>query len=177
LPLFKSILVEKYIPEYFENTKWGELYYFNYIKNFQEKDLPPSSTKYRYSKKHPKLNDADILLFGDSFFDFTRMTTFPEQLADSLKARVYYARNDRPLQYLKENNYVKSEPKYLIYETAERFFIDRFEKVQTSSPVNDTLTGLRRIYAKFMNFVFVPDAELVYETSLPQLLTSVIHRQ
>ena len=92
LPLFNGILLEKYIPEYWENTKWGELYYFNMIRHFREKNLPKYRIKYRFTKKNPKVSNADILAFGDSFLDFSRMTTFPEQLSDSLNKKVFYAR-------------------------------------------------------------------------------------
>ena len=49
LPLFNLVLLEKYVPEYWENTKYGELYYFNFIRNFREKDLPKCSVKYRFT--------------------------------------------------------------------------------------------------------------------------------
>jgi hypothetical protein len=68
--LFNIIMKEKVLPEYFENTKYGELYYYNYIKYFRERDLPRYITKYRHTSKHPKMADADILTFGDSFLIF-----------------------------------------------------------------------------------------------------------
>jgi hypothetical protein len=107
IPGFFNVLVkEKVIPEYWENTKYGELYNFNRIEHFKE-DLPPSDIKYRFKTNHPKLEEADILTFGDSFFDFARLTTFPERLGDTLQKRVYYSRYDYPLNKLAENNYVK----------------------------------------------------------------------
>ena len=114
LHLFNIVIKEKFIPEYWENTKYGELYYFNFIKHFREEGLPECDTKYRFSYRHPNVNEADILTFGDSFFDFTRMETFPEQLRDSLHKKVFYHRFDRPLEYLSEINYKGDEPKILL---------------------------------------------------------------
>ena len=132
-PLFNFVLKEKVIPEYWENTKYGELYYFNFIKHFREKGLPPHDEKYRFSEKHPSLEEADIYLFGDSFFDFTRMTTFPERLGDTLGMQTYYARYDRPLEYLAENNFENDQEKILLYESAERYIPTRFTQAHRTN--------------------------------------------
>ncbi len=166
LPLFNGILLEKYIPEYWENTQWGELYYFNFIKTFQEKNLPECHTKYRFSNRHPKLQDADILTFGDSFFDFSRMTTFPEQLGDSLNKRVYYARMDRPLKYLADSNYQPGPKRYLIFETAERFLHFRFEQAQDTVFYQDNRAGIRKLAANVRDVIFMEDQELKYSQLL-----------
>lgn len=165
-PLFNFMLKEKVLPEYWENTKWGELYYFNFIKDFREENLPPYGEKYRHTKKHPPLNEADILLFGDSFFDFTRMTTFPEQLADSLHKKVYYARYPKPLEYLDQHNYINTTPKYLIYETAERIFHERFFKPQPDRYEPDTRSAVVKAIDKLRRFLFVPHTELILDQLL-----------
>ena len=166
LPMFNAVLLEKYIPEYWENTKWGELYYFNFIKHFREKNLPEYKVKYRFTSKHPDVHDADILTFGDSFFDFSRMTTFPEQLSDSLQQKVFYARMDQPLRYLAENNYVKGDKKYLIFETAERFLHDRFVQPQPTDAHIDNRSGIRKTIADVRDFLFLENTELLYSTLL-----------
>lgn len=166
LPLFNGVLKEKYIPEYWENTKWGELYYFSFIKHFQEKNLPDYSIKYRFTDRHPELNEADILTFGDSFFDFSRMTTFPEQLGDSLKKKVFYERMDQPLVYLDENNYQAGAHKYLIFETAERFLHDRFIEPQPVEAYRDNRNGLRKAAAGIRDFLFLDDTEVLYSVLL-----------
>lgn len=166
LPLFNAVLLEKYIPEYWENTKWGELYYFNFIKHFREKNLPDYQVKYRFTDKHPGVQNADILAFGDSFFDFSRMTTYPEQLADSLHQKVFYERMDQPLRYLAENNYQNSEKKYLIYETAERFLHDRFNEPQPTTAYVDQRSGIRKSLAEIRDFLFLDDTELLYSMLL-----------
>ncbi len=175
-PLFNFMLKEKILPEYWENTKWGELYYFNFISDFREKNLPPSTEKYRHTPKHPKLEDADILLFGDSFFDFTRMTTFPERLSDSINKKVFYARFPKPLEYLDQNNYSNSEPKYMIYETAERIFHERFVKPQPDKYLTDTRPPIKKAVREIRRFLFVPRTELILDQLLCRsVLTYDIH--
>ena len=86
--MFNAVLKEKIIPEYWENTKYGELYYFNFIRHFRESNLPHHSEKYRFTEKHPTLDEADIYLFGDSFFDFTRTKTFTCMYRQELNQRM-----------------------------------------------------------------------------------------
>lgn len=175
-PLFNLMLKEKIVPEYWENTRWGELYYFNFIKDFQEKNLPPCTTKYRYSEKHPPLEQADIILFGDSFFDFTRMTTFPEQLSDSLNKKVHYVRYDKPMEYLDQHNYSNRTPKLMIYETAERFFYTRFANEQPDSYAHDKRNLLRKAFDATVGFLFVHNSEMVLDQLLCRsYLTNDIH--
>ena len=88
-PLFNFVLLEKTLPEYWENTKYGELYYFNYIKHFRERGPAKVYTEIPAYRQASKIQDADILTFGDSFFDFSRMVTFPERLSDTLHRKVY----------------------------------------------------------------------------------------
>jgi hypothetical protein len=159
-------LREKVIPEYWENTKYGELYYFNFIKHFREKGLPPHDVKYRHSEKHPSLEEADIYLFGDSFFDFTRMTTFPERLGDTLNQRTYYARFDRPLMYLEENNFQNDEEKILLYESAERYIPTRFtltHQLNTGTEKNKIKESIRYILE---DVIFLENTEVLYSTLL-----------
>ena len=165
-PMFNTILKEKVLPDYWENTQWGELYYFNYIKYFKEKDLPHCADKYRFTPKHPKLDEADVLTFGDSYFDFTRMTTFPEQLGDSLNRKVYYARMDRPLRYLEENKYKKDERKILIYESAERYIPTRFTVPHHLQPPVDHRNQIRRKIADVRDFIFPENTEQLYNVIL-----------
>ena len=165
-PLFNAALYEKIIPEYWENTKYGELYYFNYIKHFREKDLPKATAKYRYTERHPKMKDADIIAFGDSFFDFTRMVTFPERLSQEMQKKVFYARDERPLKMLHDSAYENTEPKIFIYESAERFIPDRFTEM------HDTLNEpydpgiLSKASDAVLEFMFPYQLELKYTTLL-----------
>jgi SGNH hydrolase-like domain, acetyltransferase AlgX len=168
--LFNLILKEKVLPEYFENTKYGELYYYNYIKHFREKDLPHYLPKYRHSSKHPKLADADILTYGDSYFDFSRMVTFPERLGDTLHKKVYYERffdDHRPLIYLRKEHYSKSEPKLMIYESTERYVPFRFLQKHEDNYVEPAKrSALHNFLSSARKLLFVKESELKYSVLL-----------
>jgi len=179
-PLFNVILKEKIVPEYWENTKYGELYYYNnFIKHFREKNLPPAIPKYRNTKKHPKLNEAEILTFGDSFFDFLRMVTFPERIADTLHKKVYYRRmleDHRPVIYLKQDNYADTNPKILLYETSERFLAFRFLNRHDTIPPVDNRIKFRKTAAAVWNWVFIEERELKYNVLLQRnMLTAGLY--
>ncbi|NJK95979.1 MAG: hypothetical protein HC905_14625 [Bacteroidales bacterium] len=100
-------MTEKQIDGYWENKKYGEFYYFNMIHDFREYNLPPCNVKYRFTERFPSLEESEILTFGDSFFDFSRMVTFPERLGKELNAKVYYERYDLPLRSLGIKRYKK----------------------------------------------------------------------
>jgi len=166
-PLFNLVVQEKILPEYWENTKYGELYYFSFIKNFREKNLPKYREKYRHTPKHPKLQDADILTYGDSFFDFSRLVTFPERLGDSLHQKVHYERffdDHRPLVNLLENDYKNTQPKILIYESAERYIPHRFMKKHEMEVRNDKRSKIRKAVANFRDLLFLELTEAKYTT-------------
>jgi len=179
--LFNLTFKEKILPEYWENTKYGELYYFNYIKNFREEGLPTSRPNYRHTAKHPPLAEADILIFGDSFMDFSRMVTFPERLSDTLGRKVYYERffNDhRPLILLKEKGYKNNNtPKIAIYESAERYIPIRFANPHIEEILpEDTRSPFRKAIAAIRDWIFIKEAELKYSTILNRsVFTTDIH--
>ncbi len=125
LPMFNAALVENRSPEYFEFTKYGEQYYSNYIKHFREV-LPYPKYKYRLSDRNPNLDEADLIAFGDSFFDFNRQETVAERLHDSLGVAVHAVRAWYPLDYLHSHNYQKGERKTIIFQVVERNLHDRF---------------------------------------------------
>ena len=162
--MFNAILKEKIIPEYWENTKYGELYYFGFVKHFREEGLPPHAIKYRFSEKHPALQEADILMFGDSFFDFTRMTTFPERLGDTTNQRAFYARMDRPLTYLSEHRFSNTEEKIIIFESAERYIPERFVEPHSMEPPADPRSGIRKKVADARDIIFQDNTDVLYGT-------------
>jgi hypothetical protein len=130
-PMYNAVLVEKKIPEHFEFTKYGELYYFSQISHFKE-ELPKPIRKFRYSKKQSTLEDAQIITFGDSFFDFSRVKTVPERLADSLGKKVHAIYSFYPFNYFNRIDYKRSSKKVFIYETVERMIPIRFDQPQNS---------------------------------------------
>jgi hypothetical protein len=162
--MFNAILKEKIIPEYWENTKFGELYYFGLVKDFREKELPPYKEKYRFNKKHPTLQQADILMFGDSFFDFSRMTTFPERFGDTTRQRTFYARMDRPLEYLGQQQFSGSKEKIILYESAERYIPERFLTPHSLAEPPDPRSGVRKTVAHVRDLIFQDNTDVLYGT-------------
>jgi hypothetical protein len=130
-PLYNLVLKEKTIPDYWDDNKYGELYYFNNISYFRE-DIPPVLPKFQFSPMHASLEDAEILTFGDSFMDFSRHEQLSSRLHDSLDLPVFYEYNHNPVRFLKENNYQNTRPKYLVYTRTERWImIDFLQKPVT----------------------------------------------
>jgi hypothetical protein len=173
LPLFNFALVEKKNPEYFEFTKYGEQYYANYINHFRE-NLPKPIDKYRLSDRNPSLEDADIIAFGDSFFDFSRQKTVAERLHDSLGLLVHAevgfleTKDWYPLYYLNENKYQPNHKRILIYEVVERNIHDRFllphqlsfeEKQKDGNPVS-------LIFKNTRDFIFNSNSEKLFTVML-----------
>ena len=68
-PVFNSLLNEPVVANYWDKTTYGEMYYFSMISHFREEGLPPAAEKFEYSDKQTSPADAEILTFGDSFFD------------------------------------------------------------------------------------------------------------
>lgn len=176
-PMFNTILTEKVLDGYWENVKYGELYYFGQVKYFRE-NLPTYSPdrKYRFTNRHPNIEDADILTFGDSFFDFSRLVTFPEQLGNTMNKKVHYARMDLPLDYLKERNYQSKETKILIYESVEYYIPIKFKQTHENNFVPDNRSLPRKAMAEARDFVFYENTENNYSLILSRsYLTSWIY--
>ena len=169
LPLFNAALVEDRSPEYFEFTKYGEQYYSNYISHFRE-ILPTPKDKYRLSERNPKLADADIIAFGDSFFDFSRQKTVAERLHDSLGVGVHAVRAWYPLDYLHSNNYQNDSEKIIIYEVVERNLHDRFiEPHDLNWEGNDYIdVGKLSLFGKLRHYVFDVKSEELYSILLSE---------
>jgi len=168
-PMMNAVLVEKMDPELREFNKYGDLYYNNYISHFK-RDFPEPLRKYRLSEKNPSINEADILTFGDSFFDFSFVKTFPERLSDTLDLRVYsYVTQDatqsNPFCTLNQGSYQKnSSPKFAIFETIERNIPVKF-----SHPYDQDCrqsSHKASLYNKFLSFVFKGNSEILYALML-----------
>ncbi len=167
LPLYNSMFVEKLVPGYWDKTKYGECYYFSCINHFKEKNLPEAVTKFQFSPKQSTLNEADVLVFGDSFFDISRGTQFPALLSEKISlSKMHYVYQELPLSYLEKNNYEKGKPKILILGLTERYIPFKFAKKHTSDFVIDTRSGIRKSMAKFRDYVFYAKSEELYDALL-----------
>jgi hypothetical protein len=164
-PLMNAALAEKMDPETRDFNKYGDLYYYNCISHFKE-HFPQPLKKYRLSEKNPSLNEADILTFGDSFFDFSFQKTFPERLSDTLDLKVYSFVTQDPTQanpfcILNHGSFQKSmHPKYVIYETIERNIPVKFGQPYDVACVNKI--SEKNFYDKTLSFVFKNSAEKLY---------------
>jgi len=169
--MFNFILKEPAIPEREDFTTYGENYYKSgLIKQFRE-EMPQTKHKFRFSDKNKSLQEADILIFGDSQFDFSRQPTYAEKISDSLNSEVFLHRFGEPYQgnvisYLNDHNYSEKKSKILIYESTERYTIGRssvdFQDVGITSEQNDFFENIKLI----KNKIFNPYTESLYGTIL-----------
>ncbi len=165
--LFNGVLKEDVVEGYWDKTKYGELYYFSMIKHFREEGLPPSQRKFEHSEKAASVADCDILVFGDSFFEFSRHIQFPEMLADDFSKKVHYVKSDFPLKYLAENGYTDTTPKLVLFERVERYIPTAFEELQENSEIvgpstEANFSPLKRI----KNKIFYEKSEGLYDVML-----------
>lgn len=157
--LFNGVLKEDVVEGYWDKTKYGELYYFSMIKHFREEGLPPARRKFEYSEKQASLEDCQILVFGDSFFEFSRHKQFPEKLADDFHKKVHYVNTDFPLDYLAGMGYKDRTPKLVLFERVERFLPLAFEKEQLIPAIKTT-----DVSASFNPLLYIRE-KLFYEYS------------
>ena len=166
-PLFNGVLKEDVVEGYWDKTKYGELYYFNMIRYFREEGLPPAERKFEHSEKQASVDECEILVFGDSFFEFSRHKQFPEKLADDFSRKVHYVNNDFPLEYLAENGYQDTTPKLVLFERVERYIPVAFEEQhnRTDSQVEEVTNAFQPIkYAK--DKLFYESSEELYDAML-----------
>lgn len=163
--LFNAIVEDKIVSGHWEFVRWGELYYFNFIEDFKVDGFPDAKEKYRLSAKNPGLEEADILLFGDSFFDYARFKNIPERLSDHLGAKVRFDHEDHPVQFLYNNGYKKQDvKKYLVYETVERNINMRFGDPywRHEVPRKKHTPQETSVKAEVLNFLFPKERENLY---------------
>ena len=166
-PMFNGILQEDVEEGYWDRTEYGELYYFSMIKHFREEGLPPAGDKFEHSPRQASPEESEILCFGDSFFEFSRLKQFSERLADDFGKRVHTVNEDHPLKYLASMGYRDTVPKLLIYERTERYIPISFEQEHhpetTGAPVGSVEPGL---LAEARNIIFYEPGEELYNVML-----------
>jgi hypothetical protein len=162
-----SLLLIKTYPEYEDSTKYSELYYINLVSDFKE-EMPQAMRKYRFSPEHPRLDEADIIVFGDSHFDQSRQTTFPELLAQKLNVKVHYHRINEPywgnaLAFLETNKFKSPQKKLFIYGTTERYIAERFSSVYEPKIMKKEVKAHSYI---LNNLLFIKNTDFLYSTIL-----------
>jgi hypothetical protein len=176
LPLFNGTLKEPVVENYWDKTKYGELFYFSMILNFREKGLPPAQPKFQYSKKQATVKDAEILTFGDSFFDCSRHKQIPERIADDFHKNVNFVFNDFPLDYIEKNNYHDTIPKLVLFERVERYIPITFQKEHVwHNQKSEELSKVGKVYDYILDKIFYESSEKLYDAMLKRsyLTTSV----
>ncbi len=165
--MFNGVLTEKVVNNYWDKTKYGELYYFSHILHFREKGLPPAKRKFEYSEKQATVNSCDILTFGDSFFKFSRHKQFPERLADDFHKKVHYVNNDHPLDYLAATHYSGMKPKLMIFERVERYIPITFDNEHIEpQAVKENSSRLKNSFEYIIEKIFYPRSEELYDVML-----------
>lgn len=179
-PLMNGILSEKMDQETRDFNKYGELYYFSCIKDFKVK-FKQQYKKYRLSDQNPEITSADVLTYGDSFFDCSFQKNIPEILSDTLDLKVYsYVTRDpsraNPFCLLNESGYKNSAgPKVLIYESVERNIPERFDEPFSNSCFSN-LVPKKSVKDEIMGFIFKKNSENLYDVMLKQsYLTSKVY--
>lgn len=173
-PLMNTVLNEKMDQETQDFNRYGDLYYFSCIKDFRE-DFPPKVRKYRHSGDNPEISQADILTYGDSFFDMIFVTSLPERLSEKLNKKVYsYVTQDptqaNPFCLLESSRYNRSDStKLFVYETVERNIHEKFhnEYTTTTCQISEE-KGSSAVFNKLINLVFRRNSENLYEVMLKQ---------
>lgn len=167
LPMYNTLLTEKLVPNYWDKTRYGELYYFSHIKYFREPNLPEATVKHQFSKKQPSINETEIFTFGDSFFDIVRPVQFPTLLSEALNKKVFFGYNDYPLQYLNKNNYHDTVPKIMVMGIVERFIPLKFTyRHDTGYLREEEKSGAFVMGKTVKDLIFYKKGEELYDAAL-----------
>lgn len=172
LPLYNFVASDKLKEGYWDYHKYGELYYYGNIKHFRE-DMPTAMKKFQFKKKHPKLHEAKILTFGDSYLDWSEHTQLSERLQDSLDVPVFFEYTTDPLYLLAKNQYINNQEKFIIYERTERWIPITFGKnthLKTYEPSSEK-NAEKRIFIFFQRI-----RDFFFEERTDELLKSLISR-
>lgn len=120
-----NVIDKEYIMEE-QKGIYGDLYNMILVDKFKL-TLPEFYPPFRESNENSKADEADILIFGDSFFDIgshTRQIT--RRISDTLDKKVCFMGTYNCLAELNEIGYKKGKRKILIYEIVERNILDIF---------------------------------------------------
>ncbi len=164
--IFNLVLKEPIVKGYWDDTKYGELYYFSHINHFKEENLPRVGEKFQYSKKQSSLNDADIIIIGDSFLDMCKPTQFPAEIAKRMNKNVHFVHFEYPMLYLSQQNYCDTTPKIMLYESAERLIPVRFKNPPSSDYEIDNRSNIRKFLNKIRIQTFYERSEELYDVML-----------
>ncbi|MFZ4590380.1 MAG: alginate O-acetyltransferase AlgX-related protein [Ignavibacteria bacterium] len=113
----------------YESGRYGDLYFLNLVDYFkveyETKKIPSFST----TNYQSEINEADILLFGDSFTAMeSRDVQLPYLLKDSTNKKIFVIKSSKILNDLNNLKFAKQQKKkVLIYQFVERGIFKNFE--------------------------------------------------
>jgi hypothetical protein len=178
---FNLLLKHPALPEREDYTKYGENYYNSGLISYFREDMPRATYKFRFSDQNKPPQEADVLMFGDSHFDFNRQPTFAERIADSLGIKVYLNRMERPykgniLAYLNDIDYQDKNRKLVFYESSERYVIDRSSFEYQDRGIVKYYNPVRQTFKNIKDKIFNQGTDNLYNTFLKKsYLTSGIY--
>ncbi len=145
----------------------GELYHMSYIDLFAEKIEDKRHYRKRMYDPNRDINKAEILTFGDSFFEFPLEKPFSLRLEDTLNRKVFHGNSYYIMEYLDTVNYIKDKPKVLILDVVERYFPYLFS-TKHERFLDQNRVRRNDLYSK----IFLEDAEKKYTAFLQKSIFS-----
>lgn len=146
-PIKKLIISDQY-------EKYGELTDINRIADFKI-ELPPKRPEYFGAP----IKQAEIVCFGDSYFNHVRFVNVPESLSNIFDVPVSFVKEENPVAYLAANQYKSEVGKVLIYETTERLIAHRFSMPFTPRSKKG---GIKGKIKKWNTAIFDKELEFKY---------------
>ncbi len=128
-----AILSDQELIKSEKRGEFGDLYFMNRLDYFKTK-LPDFEVSFNQSENNSPINEADILIFGDSYFASSRvLNNFPKMISDTFNVKVHSESETYPLTSISKNKYLGGKKKYLIYEATERRILEDFKNIHQSS--------------------------------------------
>ena len=139
--------------------KYGDLYYMTHIDDFKvELARSKNGIPFQYTENNKNYKKAEILIFGDSFFELNKFVNIPELLSNHLNENISFIRSYKPLNYLDQAKNVKQ----IIFELSERFFFDVFNQ----SLLDKSIKAKKSFKGKVRDVIFPKNIENRYNLIL-----------
>ncbi|MCB0503692.1 MAG: hypothetical protein KDD32_13505 [Bacteroidetes bacterium] len=163
-PIKKLIISDQY-------EQYGELTDINRIADFKVK-LPPKRAEYF----GVPVKQAEVICFGDSYFNHVRFVNVPESISNIFDVPVSFIKEENPVAYLNANQYKSDVGKVLIYETTERLIAHRFSKPFTPKGKKGGIKGKIKkwntaIFDKEMDYKYLLKSSIFTEWIYAKIAT------
>ncbi|MEZ5004454.1 MAG: hypothetical protein R2730_15585 [Chitinophagales bacterium] len=163
-PIKKLIISDQY-------EQYGELTDINRIADFKV-ELPPKRPEYF----GVPVKQAEVICFGDSYFNHVRFVNVPESISNIFDVPVSFIKDENPVAYLTANQYKSDVGKVLIYETTERLIAHRFSKPFTPKGKKGGIKGKIKkwntaIFDKEMDYKYLLKSSIFTEWIYAKIAT------